>query len=488
MDNWTPRRLWGKLSLVQKFGLLFIIVGAFTAWTSNLALKRVLEPSFNAFEQGTNAEQVARTRVEIDSLNAGLRSSSLDYAVWDDMYLYAASPNRQLEIKTLTPLAYENFNADFIAVIGFEGKPVWSRAVNRTTKTYDDQESAQISPAMISGPFFAEARSKEAAGTYVKTTRGLYAIQSNWIRNSQGEGTPSAFFVVGRLLSASALSDAVQAKATVDTTVTPARLLEVASAPDHTVTEVTPKEIRNTIALLDMTGTPLATLTFPTSRRISQVGSGVIASAFATTGLSLAFLLALLALGVNRITVMRLQELRSWVRDYRSGGSAVNAALMVSEDEIGSLARQFDQLAIELAEAEELLRQQSYVQGKADSAVGLLHNVRNSLGPVQAKCDKWRREDSSPLGNQLQTALAELETGVTDNERREALERFVKAAATKLATQSKQRGEEIENLQTSVNQILAILADYDFASKSEAVIETVDLTELFRREANTKTR
>ncbi len=280
------------------------------------------------------------------------------------MYRYAVSPSRAVEAEIFTPLGYQNLKVEFMAVIRFDGTPVWSKAVNATGDAFEDRETALLTPAVSAGQFFEQARTKEGAGTYFRTDKGLYGLQSTWICNSDGKGTPSAFFVIGRLLSATALSDAVQSKATLDTNVAPARLLEVASAPEATVFEVTAKEIRNTIALLDASGNPLATLTFPTNRRISQVGSGVIDSALTTMGLGLFFLMALLAIGVNRITVMRLKELRYWVKEYRTGDSPVNKALIVSGDEIGSLARQFDQLALELAEAEEQLRQQSYVQGR----------------------------------------------------------------------------------------------------------------------------
>ena len=482
MGNCGPRLLWQRMNLVSKFALLFVLVGAAVSLASNLTLERVLAPSFERIEQDVNAEQIARARAELNGLNANLHSSTLDYAVWDDMYRYAVTPSKAVEDEIFTPLGYNNLKVEFMAVIRFDGKAVWSQAVDAKASDFDLGETARLTPAVTSGAFFEQARSNEGAGTYIKTPEGLYALQSTWIRKGDGKGAPTAFFVIGRLLSAENLSEAIQAKTVLNTNLPLARLREISQAPGNSVSRFTADEIQNTIALLDASNTPLATMTFATKRRIAKVGGDAIGSALTTTGLGLLFLLALLALGVNRITVMRLKELRAWVKDYRKDNAAVKVALTASGDEIGSLARQFSQLTEELAEAEEQLRQQSYVQGKADSAIGLLHNVRNALGPLQAKYDKWRREDNSPLCGQVITALSELEAGTTDIERRDALERFIKSASAKLASQSQQRAGEIENVEVSINQILDILADYDFAAKAGPVIEAVDLGVLFRRE------
>lgn len=59
----------------------------------------------------------------------------------------------------------------------------------------------------------------------------------------------------------------------------------------------------------------------------------------------------------------------------------------------------------------------------------------------------------------------------------------MKSASRKLVKMGTLRGEEIIEIKHSVDQILAILSDYDFDSSAKPNVETVDIEALLRREA-----
>jgi two-component system OmpR family sensor kinase len=474
---------FSKQRLVGKFAALFGAAGLVVAVISFFTLQQILAPTFDTIEQQVNREQVARARNALSEIDANLRASVLDYAVWDDVYVYAGNPTDEFAAEIYTPLGYENLGVDYMGVIRFDGTVVWSQADNAEGTAFLPGETAVLTQLILSKQIFDSARTSNHFGTYVRGSRGIYAIQTAWIKRTDGSGKPFAFHVLGQLLDEETLTNALQVKSQLGLTIPPQLKQEILRSPDKTSTQVGADTIRNSLGLVGHDGNLLATVSFTTPRTVSQTGAGAVKSAMAAMALSLLALAVLLALGINRIAVMRLQNLRRYVASFRTGRRVIDSKLLASQDEIGALAKQFDQLADELAEAEEELRRNSYVQGKADSAVGLLHNVRNALVPLQTKHDKWEQEDRQPLRGQLSQALDELAGDACPAERRAALETFARTASRKLIEQGATRGEEIVDIKHSVDQILAILSDYHFDSSAKPTVEAVDVEALLRREA-----
>lgn len=472
-----------KQRLVGKFAALFGGVGLLIAVVSFVTLQLILAPTFATIEHQVNRDQVARARNALSEIDDGLQANALDYGVWDDMFRFARTPTKAFEEEIFTPLGYENLGVDYMAVVRFDGSTPWSQAGNAEGTAFSMAETARLTSLTVEGPIAERARSSESSGTYVRGGRGIYAIQTTWIKKTDGSGEPFAYLVMGKLLNEATLSNALQVKSQIGHTITPQFNQEFLRSADQTLSEVGPDAIRNTLGLIGHDGDLVASVSFDTPRTISQTGADAVKSAMLAIGLSLLMLAALLALGVNQIAVARLKNLRSYVAAFRTGQRVIDPKLLTSSDEIGALAQQFDRLADELAEAEEELRRNSYVQGKADSAVGLLHNVRNALVPLQTKYDKWEREDRLPLRRQLVQALDELAGDACPAERRAALKSFARTASRKLAELGLARSEEIIDIKHSVDQILAILSGYHFDSSAKPTLEAVDVEALLLREA-----
>lgn len=472
-----------KQRLVGKFAALFGAAGLLVAILSFATLQLILAPAFDSIEQQANREQVARARNALEEIDNGLQTKVLDYAVWDEMFSFARTPTKAFEEDVFTPLGYENLGVDYMAIVRFDGTIVWSQVDNAEGTAFLPHETAALTPLILSKQINDPARTSEHFETYIRGSRGIYAVQTTWIKKTDGSGTPFAYHVMGQLLDEATLTNALQVKSQLDLTVAPQLKQDILRSSDKTFTEVGPDVIRNSLGLVGHDGNLLATVSFTTPRTISQTGASAVKSAMAAMALSLLTLAVLLAFGINRIAVLRLRNLRSHVASFRTGRRVIDPQLLASSDEIGTLANQFDQLADELAEAEEKLRLNSYVQGKADSAVGLLHNVRNALVPLQTKYDKWEQEDRQPLRGQLVQALDELSGDACPAERRAALETFARTASRKLVELGSVRSAEIVDIKHSVDQILAILADYHFDSSAKPTVETVDIEALLRRDA-----
>ena len=470
--------------LVGKFAALFGAAGLLVAVLSFVTLQQILAPTFDAIEAQANADQQARVASSLVEFDTALQGNASDYAYWDESFEYIQRPNKSFEAESFSALGYQNQGVDYEGVVRFDGTPVWSVVRDLETGEILVEESRLITAEVANGGFAARARKQGKVSGYIRGASGrVYSIQSSWIYKGDGSGKPSGYLMMGKLLSPEVLSDALRVKVALDPQPDPALEKALLDNPAHTIASPSKNSIRNQIGLIDNAGKVQAVITFETPRSITRTGIQAVRSAMAAMGLSLLALAVLLALGIHRIAVMRLQNLRSHVATFRTGRRRIAPELIAGKDEIGDLARQFDRLAEELAEAEDELRRSSYVQGKADSAVGLLHNVRNALVPLQVKYDKWQQEDRRPLRSQLVQALDELGSDSCPDERRAPLEDFAKSASRKLAELGTTRSEEIIDIKHSIDQILAILSDYHYDSSAKPILEAVDVEALLRREA-----
>jgi signal transduction histidine kinase len=470
------------MGLVRKFALLFAITGLIVGSLSFVALGRILSPAFEEIEQRVNAEQLARANFSLSEFNDAIYSNVYDYAVWDDVFEYVKHPSAQFEQEIYTPLGFKNLDADMMGVVRFDGKVLFFQVSDNEAQRFLPEQTVQLVGQISQGRFAQTAIAKERASTYIRSGNNIYAVQSAWILKSDGSGTPEAYHVMGNRLNAENLSEALQTKVKLDLAASPNDLKALLASPAKAHSEPGPNSIVNRIALVDIHGKAQAIATFNTPRSITAAGNQAIAWAIAAMGLALVILMLALGGGISRISVTRLAALRGYIRKFRKSSEAMPQHLLESGDEIGVLARQFDELTQELAEAEEELRQKSYVQGKADSAVGLLHNVRNALGPLQVKYDKWQQEDRQPYRKQIRMALDELANPDCAGQRRADLEAFVAAASRKLAEMGDARAEEISSIKGSIDQILGILSDYDFDSSAKPQSEAVDLRSILVRE------
>ena len=176
--------------LVGKFAVLFGVAGILVAVISFVLLQQALTPTFVSIEQQVNRDQVARARNALSEINDGLQANALDYAVWDEMFTFARAPTRAFQDEIFTPLGYDNVGADYMAVVRFDGSTAWSQADNAAGTAFLPSETAALTPLMVAGPIAEAARASASSGAYVRGPRGVYAIQTTWIKKTDGSGQP----------------------------------------------------------------------------------------------------------------------------------------------------------------------------------------------------------------------------------------------------------------------------------------------------------
>jgi signal transduction histidine kinase len=479
------RQWWHARNLVGKHSFLLLAAALFIIPVTQLALNELLQPVFNRIEQQGVRDQEARVKHALRELESSLQNATLDYAVWDDMYDYAQDRDHAFELETLSPVSHVNNAIDYRGIVQMDGTVIWSSAVDLNKVAVLAEESEAMKAVLREPDFLARARNQTKTITYVQNRRGVYLLTTARIIKSDESGAPRGFMVNGILLDEKSLSDALQVGVTLRMTPDAASAAAIAAAPGNTVSTTKESTITTKIGLFGLHKNLLATIDFATPRAISAAGVSALRTAAVAVMLAILAFIALLGFGLRQITVRRLQALETFVRNFRTDGQEIDPGLTQGSDEIASLSRQFQTLSEQLGEAEEQLRQRSYLQGKADSAAGMLHNVRNALAPVRVMQEKWLREETLPFRANMQKAVDELANAEIDPARKASLEQFLVSAARMIALSTADRLTEMEEIKCSVDQIAEILGGYNFDTSSASAGDEIDLKRMLQQQFKT---
>jgi signal transduction histidine kinase len=468
---WNNRRLVSKHAAILIAVMLTVIPATFAGvWMSS----RVV---FLELEQKNVAAQTARAQNSIRLFEVNLSKSLADYAEWDDSYTYLNAPDRRFEDETLNPNTFANMGVDVITYVRFNGQKIFSRVVDAKNETILKGESAEFAQLTASGAFFEAAKANKNHLAYVRTKRGLYVLYSQWQSDSEGKAAAKGFIVMGNLLDTQMLSDALQTDVALNLNPAQALTSKLSASGNRVDSAVKAKSVESAIGIFGQDQSLLATIDFKTPRNLIIAGRKALVAIAIALFAGIAVMAALLAMGVRTISVRRLQKLETYVRDYQDGGS-LGSSVTTGRDEIASLARAFERLAGDLSAAEQELSQKAYIQGKADSAAGMLHNVRNALAPVRVMQEKWLREETLPFRTNMQKAVDELSQEGIAPERKVDLEQFLISAARTIALSTHGRLAEMEEIKSSVDQIAEILGSYNFDTSGTSVGELIDFKRL----------
>ncbi len=478
-DWWHERKLVGKYSLLLAGAALLIIP------TTQVALDSLMTPVFESIERSGIDDQKARVKHALAEFETSLQNATLDYAVWDDMYDYAQDRNHAFELETLSPVSHVNNGIDYRGIVQMDGTVIWSSAVDLEKMATLPAESEGMKAVLTEPSFFKRASASKTTISYVKAKRGIYLLTTAQIIKSDESGAPKGLMVNGILLSEKSLSETLQVAAKLNQKLNAAQTAAIASAKGQTISTTSPNAISTQIGLFGYRKDMLGSIDFETPRSITAAGASAIRTASIGVILAIIVLIALLGYGIRNITVRRLQALESYVRYFKINQRELHANLTTGNDELSSLARQFQALSEQLSEAEEQLQKRSYLQGKADSAAGMLHNVRNALAPVRVMQEKWLREETLPFRANLQKAVDELAQDGIDESRKADLERFLLSAARTIGLSTRGRLAEMEETKASVDQISEILSSYNFDTSSENGGDQIALSSVLKQALKT---
>lgn len=455
--------------------LLVILAGVGIAGSLAIAalLAGIITPSFNQLEQNAVDSHVERTRAVLGDYAAKVQGAVKDYGDWNDSYDYMAKPTRAFEQESFSTLAMVNLAVDGMAYVAPDRRIVIARWLDLERQADDPAMRAQLA-AMIAATDFEKALGKGSSGHfYARLGREIAAVGVARVRRSDGSGASRGFVLMARRVTSAQLSALLQLDATLDLTarsrgpmVTPARRSMAIAVP-----------------LAGADGTTVASTRFAVPRDVSLLGQRMLLFAVGGAVLLLLVVLAMLRRTIVRLVIRPLHRVERHMQMVRSSGSLGLLDDDGRQDEIGSLGHSFNAMLRQLKDLREQVEVQSFALGKNESAVAVMHNVRNALNPISAILSQGVALAPPIDRATVDRAVAELAKDEIPPVRRQKLAAFVAAAVEAGEGDRAERRRQLEIGREALVHVLEIIGSQQASAHERPPLERCDLTDIIAQNA-----
>lgn len=477
-----------------KYKVILMVVAVFLLSGSlDYGIQRfVIMPSYVALEREEAEKNMQRVVEAIGRELQLLDPSVADWAYWDDTYRFVDDRNPEFIESNLVESNLDNLKVNLLNIYDGKGELIFGRAreLNSGELLNLDELSA---PRLPQGHRLLDL--SEAASTVtgvVGTPRAPLLVVARQILTTERRGPSRGILVMGRFLDEGALNRIAEqvrlrvttAPPTVDRSPADWIRLNPHAIPNTPIRlEETEDVMRAYTTLGDLFGRPLLTLRVDTPRAITAQGEKAVRlallSIIGTALLVMSVLLAMLHLAVlNPIGKLTAHAIRLGTEGDLRGRIALNR-----RDELGILAGEFDRMTDRLADARRRLIEQSYQDGVAEMARGVLHNIGNAITPLGVRLAALDEDLRAAPAAEMELALSELADAATPAERRNDLACFVELAGGELAGLIARSREQVAAITHQVGHVHQILTDQERYSRAARVLEPVDLAEVAQEAA-----
>ncbi len=466
-------RMRSRTSLGAKLVLIMTAVGLIAAVAVTLLLATIITPSFTKLEDKAIAAHVERTRAALSEYAAKVESAVRDYGDWNDSYAYMAHPDARFERESFSPLAMSNIGVHGMAYVAPDGHIVIARWRDPTSGAERSGMRDQLI-ATIGHTNLARVLGGRSSGRfYARVGDSVAAIGVAQVRRSDGSGATRGYVLMARVITAKQISDLLQLNATIN----------LATSGDHEA--VTPSTSKLTIAV-PMTGADghaVASTRFSVPRDVSLLGRRMLLLAVAGSTILLLLVLIVLRRMIERLVLRPLHRVEGHMQRVRASGSLALLEEDGRRDEIGSLGRSFNAMLRQLKDLREQIEVQSFDLGRSESAVAVMHNVRNALNPISTILSQGIAQPAPIDRATLDRAITELARGEIPDMRRQKLAAFVAAGIEAEATNREATRRGLMIGREAMAHVLEIIGQQQKAAHERPTLEVCDVTDIIARNA-----
>ena len=477
----------GSLSLQKKVSAtLFAVMAAF-GLLSYLILKTGIAPAFDNLEADAAEKDLHRAQRALQADLDQLRASTGDWAPWDDAYAYVRGENPAFIAINADVPTMINLDIELMAFYDLAGTLRWGQLVQ-------DGEAADLGSLGVfaesdplTGRLISHPSIDSVTAGLLRTERGPLMICSMPIIKSDRAGPIAGTIVMARFLDANRiarLSEQAEVHFTAHRVGDPgspaATLFDALIAADsgQPVVEASDTEVLSYSLLRDVFGNPFLILEASTPREISTLGGQTVNGTLLLLALA-GLLIAVVAwVLLRRVIVLPLEALATHIVGIRESGDLSQRMNATRSDEIGSLASEFDKMTDEVQRARQLLLEQSFKAGKADTAAEVMHNIRNAITPLINGIERLAKSFKVSSGLRVKEAIQQLNDTECPPERKEKLLQYIDASFEHIESIGESASGDLEIASTQARQVEAILADQEKHAKVDPVFEVLELDDV----------
>ncbi len=216
---------------------------------------------------------------------------------------------------------------------------------------------------------------------------------------------------------------------------------------------------------------------------VEALGRRMLLLAIAGSTLLLLLVLMVLRRMIARLVLAPLARVEAHMQRVSGSGALSPLEDDGRPDEIGSLGRSFNAMLSQLADLRGQIEAQSFALGRSESAVAVMHNVRNALNPISTILTQGLVQPAPVDRAMLDRALAELARGDVTADRRAKLAAFVAAALEAEALARDQVRGELTVGREAMAHVLEIIGDQQRRAHERPPLDPCDVVDLVARNA-----
>ena len=464
----TLGRQFGKVRRPTSLGAKLVLIMTAVALCGTVAitvlLAAIFTPNFTKLEKVAIASRTERASAMLSDYAAKIETAARDDAEWGDR-------GRSVAIRDHD---FGGATVDGVAHVAADGRIVAVRWDDRVRGTGQADLRDHWGQFIRRTDFAAVLGDRRSARFYAWIGPSLAAIGVAHAQGPDGHVSAPGYVVMARVITARQMSDALRLVATIQ------RGPAVAGSGTATTGTRTPVI---SVPMLGANGTSVAMAQFPGPGEVPRLGRRMLMLSVTGSTVLLILILIVLRRLITRLVLRPLRRIENHMRRVRASGSLALLEEDERRDEIGSLGRNFNAMLRQLKDLREQIGVQSFDLGRTESAVAVMHNVRNALNPISTILSREIAQAPPIDRATLDRAIDELARGDVSDDRRRKLAAFVTAAIDAEAANRESSRHELSIGREAMGHVLEIIGQQQQAALERPALEICDVTAIIARNA-----
>ncbi len=488
--------------------ILIALIGVFALYVvTDTAIQRLLVfPRFLQLERREALRDLERCHQAIQRDLDHLDRFVHDWGAWDDVHAYVIDHDTEFERENFVSSMLEDTHLNLIAVVDLAGKVVHQEArdsslENEIELPFFPRDAWPASHPLLRHTVSDQPLAERSIRGLVMTAGGPMAVVSRPIIKSGNLPPIHGTLVMGRFLDDSAVT-AISEQTAVRFSLTPFTQAGAGTLPTSDALalseRLTPTDgqygmrveviddsrLRVRSILHDVLGQPILVTQADVERDISQEGRVALRYALASLVIAAFVVLAILLL-LQRIVIAPLTLLTRHANNISLTGDLTSRCNLERRDELGVLAKHFDTMVENVADAQRRLLVLSREAGMSDVASGVLHNVGNVMTNVNVLASSMTGSlQSSKLSGlkksvqMLRTHKEQLGNFLVNDARGQKLPDYICQVSDHLELEQRAILDQLQEMSASLRHVNQILDSQRKLAKGIGLVESIQAAQL----------
>lgn len=471
---------WKKLSLFdqdldlnQRLLLNLCLIGGTAAFLVLLAISLIIQVSFAQLEETDAKRQQARAEAYMEEVQDNVVLRARDWGIWDDSHVYINDFNADFTTSNINPESFRNADIEGLAFVRFDNSAVATFYYDKTGNPRPDLAAA-VRRIVTTPDFRKLAAPGKDFHSFLVFDKRLFVLGGTSILPSSLTGPSRGYVVFFQPVQIADFDKALQVKGS----------LSLGFANEEELLTRDDAHLQITIPIRSSDGAGIANISFEIRRDLMAVGNR----------LQIALVIALLAVGgamlvalrrrITNLIVRPVSLLSREVNNVRLTGNLASLTSFEGAKELVKLRNEFNALFQELGNLRAENEDQSFELGRSQAAVGVMHNVRNSLSPIKVILSLLTDHLAKVVPPNFERALVELADETTPADRSKLLIAYLVATHQDITHALEEIGGYAHQANHNLAETLDVIAGNQQHQRPTRMDEQIEVCALLRDATN----